>query len=145
MLCNNINIKDVRFERVYHEELYKGSVTTDSQFNYAWCLVRSKYQADIRKGIIFLEELYNDDKGNGRRDYLYYLALGNARLKEYRKALEYCRAFLNLEPSNNQVQTLETVIKKRMERDGMMGIALAGSAILAVGGLIGLGFALAKK
>lgn len=70
-----------KFERVYHEQLYAEKVTREAQFNYAWCLVRSKYPADIRKGIIFLEELYRDDNGVGRRDYLYYLAIGNARIK----------------------------------------------------------------
>lgn len=55
-------------------------VTPKSQFEYAWCLVRSKYSADIRKGILLLEDLYSnyDDE---KRDCLYYLAIGSARLK----------------------------------------------------------------
>jgi hypothetical protein len=43
--------------------------------------VRSKYPADIRKGIILLEELYQNGNAEGRRDYLYYLAIANARIK----------------------------------------------------------------
>lgn len=56
-------------------------MTPKAQFEYAWCLVRSKFPADIRKGIIFLEELYQNANADGRRDYLYYLAIGNARIK----------------------------------------------------------------
>lgn len=73
-----------KFERAYHTELVEGRVSRETQFSYAWCLVRSRYPADIRKGIILLEELFkteNINEDNSRRDYLYYLALGNARMK----------------------------------------------------------------
>ncbi len=32
----------------------------------------------------------------GKRDYLYYLAIGNARIKEYNTALKYIRALLQV-------------------------------------------------
>ncbi|XP_054283236.1 mitochondrial fission 1 protein [Macrosteles quadrilineatus] len=135
-----------KFEREYHEQLYKGKVTTEAQFNYAWCLVRSKYPADVRKGILLLEDLSKDAQaGDAKRDYLYYLAIGNARIKEYSKALNYVRMFLNLEPGNAQVQNLETIIKKRMEKEGLIGMALAGTAVVAMGGLVALGLALTKS
>lgn len=45
--------------------------------------MRSNYPADIRKGLILLEQLIkheaNDD--DAKRNYLYYLALGNSRIK----------------------------------------------------------------
>ena len=47
-----------RFETRYHEEMAGGKITPSAQFEYAWCLVRSKYPADIRKGILLLEDLY---------------------------------------------------------------------------------------
>lgn len=134
-----------KFESAYHEQLYSGTVTRAAQFNYAWCLVRSKYPADIRKGIILLEDLYKVDNGEGRRDCLFYLAIGNAKIKEYNKALQYVSGFLSLEPTNQQVLNLETSIKKRMDKEGLVGMALAGTMVLAIGGLVGLGFALAKS
>ncbi|KAJ9577023.1 hypothetical protein L9F63_006406 [Diploptera punctata] len=134
-----------KYERVYHDQLHKSQVTQKAQFEYAWCLVRSKYPADIRKGIILLEELYQNGSADGRRDYVYYLAIGNARLKEYTKALQYVRAFLQIEPGNQQVQNLETLIKKRMEKEGLLGMAMAGGVVLAIGGLVGLGLALSKS
>lgn len=86
-----------KFEKIYHEQLYKNDVTPKAQFEYAWCLVRSKYPADIKKGIVLLQELYKSNE-EGQRDYLYYLAIGNARIKEYNKALNYLRMFLAIEP-----------------------------------------------
>merc|ERR1712128_262293 len=37
-----------RFEQKYHEELQHGKVSSSSQFEYAWCLVRSRYPASKR-------------------------------------------------------------------------------------------------
>lgn len=58
-----------------------GTVTTETTFNYAWCLVRSRYAADIRKGICLLETIFNEDRDQSRRDCVYYLAIGYAKLK----------------------------------------------------------------
>lgn len=69
-----------KFECVYHEQLNNGTVTNQATFEYAWCLVRSKYTADIRKGILLLQNLF-DKCEEQRRDCLYYLAIGNARIK----------------------------------------------------------------
>lgn len=86
-----------KFEKIYHEQLYRNDVTPKAQFEYAWCLVRSRFPADIKKGLVLLEELYrtNDE---GKRDYLYYMAAGNTRIREYNKAIDYVRAFLSVEP-----------------------------------------------
>merc|ERR1719348_1827056 len=121
-----------RFEQKYHEELNQGKVSANSQFEYAWCLVRSKYPGDVRKGIILLEDLFQN------RDELFYLAVGNTKIKEYALALKYVRALLQVEPSNRQAQELEKLIEKRLRRDGMTGMAVAGGAAIAFGGLVGL-------
>nr|QBH73494.1 hypothetical protein [Nicoletia phytophila] len=134
-----------KFEHAYNKQIQDGHVTPKAQFEYAWCLVRSRYPADIKKGIVILEELFQSQEAEAKRDYLYYLAIGNARIKEYSTALSFVRAFLQIEPGNQQVQNLEALIKKRMEKEGLIGAAIAGGAVLAIGGLIGLGIALAKK
>jgi len=134
-----------RFEARYHEEMAAGQITPSAQFEYAWCLVRSKYSADIQKGIVLLEDLFQNHDEQNKRDYLYYLAIGNTKLKEYALALKYVRALLQVEPGNRQAQELESLVSKRLERDGMVGMAVAGSAFLAVGGLVGLGIAYAGK
>ncbi|KAK9754380.1 Fis1 C-terminal tetratricopeptide repeat [Popillia japonica] len=133
-----------RFEKIYHEQLYENNVSTTAQFEYAWCLVRSKYPADIRKGIILLQELYKTHE-EGQRDYLYYLALGCARLKEYSKSLSYIKSFLSVEPGNQQVLSLETIVRKKMEKEGLVGIAITSGAVLAIGAVVGIVMAATKK
>ena len=54
-------------------------------------------------------------------------------------------SFLQVQPSNRQDQDLEKVVKKRLDRDGKIGMAVVGGATLAFGALVGLGLALAKK
>lgn len=106
----------------------------------------------------------------GNRDYIYYLAIGNARIKQYSVALKFCKAFLQIEPNNQQAITLEVGnfffvcslliwhyshdeyfnfvqehIRKKMEKETMTGVAVAGGAALVLGGLVGLGLALASR
>ncbi|XP_075151683.1 mitochondrial fission 1 protein isoform X2 [Haematobia irritans] len=133
-----------KFEKKYAHELeLDGEVTIETKFEYAFCLVRSRYSNDIRKGIMILEELARIHS-EGRRDYIYYLAFGNARIKNYSEGLKYCRAFLEIE-SNDQVRSLEEYIKKQSDKDMAKGMAVAGGAALVLGGILGLGIALAKK
>lgn len=133
-----------KFEKNYRREVAEGNVTNQTQFEYAWCLVRSDFPADIKKGVLLLEELATRH-AEGNRDYIYYLAIGNARLKQYSVALKFCKAFLQIEPNNQQAIGLEEHIRKKMEKETMAGVAVAGGAALVLGGLVGLGFALAKK
>lgn len=103
---------------------------------------------------------------DGRRDYIYYLAFGNARIKSYSEGLKYCRAFLEIE-SNDQVRSLEVslmtsliqqiciygtcaslfqeYIKKQSDKEVAKGMAVAGGAALVLGGILGLGIAMARK
>lgn len=53
-----INLLFQKFEAVYHEHLTTGNVSPREQFDYAWCLIRSKYAADIRRGVVLLEGSY---------------------------------------------------------------------------------------
>ena len=59
LLEENVALEDLKkFETRYQAELAGGQVSSSAQFDYAWCLVRSKYPSDIRKGILLLEDLY---------------------------------------------------------------------------------------
>ncbi|KAK7079715.1 Mitochondrial fission 1 protein [Halocaridina rubra] len=142
-ICSSEDLKT--FELRYNEEMCQGEVSSTTQFEYACFLVRSRYPADIQRGVVLLEELYKRPDETGKRDYVFYLAIGNARLKEYQLALNYVKGLLRIEPANRQVLELEKLIKKRMEKDAMKGAAIAGGAILGLGALVGLGVALAKK
>jgi len=134
------------FEEKYNKEKEDGLPSDDTKFQYAWCLVRSKLNSDVKKGVLFLEELVlKQPDMNHRRDYLYYLAVGHARLRDYNIALKNIKNLLQMEPGNRQAQELEKAIKSSMESDALKGAAIAGGGILAVGALIGLGMAILKK
>ncbi|KAL7977643.1 hypothetical protein Chor_009592 [Crotalus horridus] len=87
-------------------------------------------------------------KGNKeeQRDYVFYLAVANYRLKEYEKALKYIRGLLKTEPSNTQALEMEKLIKKAMQKDGLVGMAIVGGMALGAASLAGLiGLAIAKS
>jgi len=74
------NLSLQKYEKVYNEQLNAGCVSKSCQFEYGFCLVRSSYPVDVKKGIRLMEELcrqYPEDK----RDCMYFLALGYARVK----------------------------------------------------------------
>lgn len=133
-----------KFEKIFHEELHQGNVTHKTQFEYAWCLVRSRYSTDMKKGILLLKELFNSHP-EGKRDYLFYLAIGNARIKEYNKALHFVKQFLEIEPTNQQVLDLQNKIEKKMQHEGIKGMAIAGGTALAIGAVVALGVSLISK
>ncbi|XP_030636069.1 mitochondrial fission 1 protein [Chanos chanos] len=134
-----------KFEKKYNAELVKGAVSKETQFEYAWCLIRSKYTNDIRKGIQLLEELVQKSTKDDQRDYLFYLAVANYRLKEYERALKYIRTLLRQEPGNKQALELEKLIDRALKKDGLVGMAIVGGIGLGVAGLASLiGLAVAK-
>uniref|UniRef100_A0A3B4C330 Mitochondrial fission 1 protein n=2 Tax=Pygocentrus nattereri TaxID=42514 RepID=A0A3B4C330_PYGNA len=135
-----------KFEKKYSAELARGSASKDSAFEYAWCLIRSRSSSDIQKGIGLLDDLIHKGAKDDQRDYLFYLAVGNYKLKEYERALKYIRVLLKNEPGNTQALELEKLINKAMKRDGLVGMAIVGGIGLGVAGLAGLiGLAVAKK
>ncbi|KAG8509801.1 Mitochondrial fission 1 protein [Galemys pyrenaicus] len=140
VLNDLVSVDDLlKFEKKFQSEKAAGSVSKSTQFEYAWCLVRSKYNDDIRKGIALLEELLPKGSKEEQRDYVFYLA-------EYEKALKYVRGLLQTEPQNNQAKELERLIDKAMKKDGLVGMAIVGGMALGVAGLAGLiGLAVSKS
>ncbi|KAG9471726.1 hypothetical protein GDO78_023231 [Eleutherodactylus coqui] len=117
VLNDLVAVEDLmRFEKKYLAELSAGSLSKSTQFEYAWCLIRSKYTADIQKGAVLLEDLLPKGNKDEQRDYLFYLAVAHYRLKEYEKALKYVRTLLSKEPKNTQALELEKVIEKKMQK-----------------------------
>ncbi|XP_033637327.1 mitochondrial fission 1 protein-like [Asterias rubens] len=141
-----VSVDDLKkYEHAYNSELARGRVSGRTQFNYAWCLIRSRYTNDQKKGVALLEELLHGGNPQVRRDYLFYLGVGYYRLKDYTKALKYVQGLQQIEPNNTQAKDLEQLIKKKMNKEGLLGIAIVGGAVLAIGSLVGAGIALAKK
>jgi len=134
-----------KFERNYYDETSSNTLSNRTRFEYSWALIRSKYRADIKRGILLLEDLCATGDDEARRDYLFYLAIANTKLGENQRALECCKKFLSVEPNNRQAQELEKIIKDRQLKEGLKGAAVVGGAALVVGGIVGLAMALAKK
>jgi len=131
-----------RFEEQYNAELEKGKVSSDTQFNYAWCLIRSDKKDDILKGVLLIQGLCHS--GTDQRDYLYFIAEGYYKLNEYKSALRYTNRLLQIEPQNRQGRELQEKITAQMKKDGLIGLGILGGTALVVGGaaaLFGLAFA----
>ncbi|CAO1324131.1 unnamed protein product [Diamesa serratosioi] len=134
-----------KFEKEYRRELEeKKFVTVKTQFEYAWSLIRSRYASDIHTGISLFEDL-SEKNPEDKRDYIYYLAIANTRVKKFEIAQKFVKAFLELEPTNQQVLLLDEYIEKQLNKEFKKDAAITGGALLVFGGLLGLGFALAKK
>uniref|UniRef100_M4A8C3 Mitochondrial fission 1 protein n=1 Tax=Xiphophorus maculatus TaxID=8083 RepID=M4A8C3_XIPMA len=128
-----------KFEKKYNNEQLKGSVSKETKFEYAWCLIRTNIY------VFCLAELVHKSSKDDSRDYLFYLAVANYRLKEYEKALKFIRTLLRNEPGNKQALELEKLIDKALKKDSLVGMAIVGGIGLGVAGLAGLiGLAVSK-
>ena len=125
----------LRYENKYNAEVQKGDVSTDTTFEYAMYLIRSKYSSHIKKGVDLLHELSQNDMKDDSRDILFYLSVANFRLKEYEKALKFIRALLGNEPTNLQALEMEKLIEEALKKDGLVGMAIVGGIGLGVAGL----------
>ena len=119
----------------------------NAQFQYALCLVRSSDRKHIQNGFQLFKNIFessNDD--DLKRDALYYMAVAEAKQKNYEPALKYLDVILKVQTNNEQVRDLYVEVNRRMRKDGLIGIGIVGSAA-AVGfaGIIGLGLALFSK
>ena len=113
-------------------------------------MVRSDESSDVRKGVVLLEDLYTKGSEEEKRDYIYYLALGHTKLKDYQKAKKFIDAILYKEPNNGQALELKALVDDRLRKDGLLGMALVGGGAVMLGGaglLIGgiTALVLAKK
>ena len=107
-----------------------------SQFNYAWGLIKCNSSQQQRQGLNILSKLYKDEPSM-RRECLYYLALGSYKAGEYSNARRFAETLLQSEPQNEQAQALKQLIDDKVTQEGLIGLGIAGG-VLALGvGLIG--------
>lgn len=133
-----------RFEEAYNAEVEKGNVSPDTQFSYAWCLIRSDNKSDIHKGVLLLQGLCHS--GADQRDYLFFIAQGYYKLNEYKLALRHTNRLLQIEPNNSQAIELQEKINSQMKKDGLIGLGILGGTALVMGGAAALvGLALSNR
>lgn len=107
-----------------------------SQFNYAWGLIKSSNYKMQQQGISILSELYRDVPSM-RRECLYYLALGSYKIGDYSNATRYADTLLKNEPENKQAQDLKESIHEKVTQEGLIGIGIAGGALAVGVGILG--------
>ncbi|CAF4420750.1 unnamed protein product, partial [Rotaria magnacalcarata] len=134
LLEESVQPEEIQRYRIVFEKAREANQLTDqNKFSFAYCLVRSAVKSDVRYGLKLLKELYDSTrKDDAKRDYLFYLAVGNARLNEYEAAIKFLDAILHVQPGNHQAKNLKDEITQRMTRDGYvgMGIAVGAGALL---------------
>lgn len=80
-----------------------------------------------------------------RRECLYYLALGNYKLGNYAEAKRYNDSLLEIEPGNLQSQSLSQLIEDKVNKEGLVGVAIVGGLAVAAGVIGGLLFRGAQR
>ncbi|CAO1619751.1 unnamed protein product [Jaminaea pallidilutea] len=114
-------------EAQYQKELASGHASTQSRFNLAWGLVKSRSRDDTARGIGLLTEIYRSDPPR-RRECLYYLSLGHFKIGNFDEAKRFNALLIEREPNNLQAQSLQELIEKGVAREGYIGMALMGGA-----------------
>ncbi|EOD49842.1 mitochondria fission 1 protein [Neofusicoccum parvum] len=107
-------------------------VGIQTKFNYAWGLIKSTQRSEQQEGVRLLSEIFRNSPER-RRECLYYLALGNYKLGNYAEARRYNELLLDLEPANLQAGSLKTLIDDRVQKEGMVGVAIVGGIAVAAG------------
>lgn len=107
-------------------------VGTQTKFNYAWGLIKSTQRGEQQLGVQLLSDIFKTEPGR-RRECLYYLGLGNYKLGNYAEARRYNDLLLEKEPGNLQAGSLRQLIDDKVSKEGLMGMAIIGTATVALG------------
>ncbi|KNE64921.1 hypothetical protein AMAG_10588 [Allomyces macrogynus ATCC 38327] len=118
------------FRKQYEAEMPHPSA--DTTFNLAWGLVHSPSASDIAAGERLLLELHKTAP-HLRRDVRYYLGLAAFKQAKFADARTYAEALLRDEPQNTQALALLDAVNQQVQRDGLIGMAIVGGAVAAVG------------
>jgi len=126
-------------ELKYQKDSALGNLSTDTTFQYATCLVQSKYRSDWIIGRDLLKDIFKSDEKPFQRDCLYYIAFADCKLKNFDDAISVCQKFLLVEKGNSQIMGLMELIKKKKREaainDGLIVVGTTGAAV----GLVLLG------
>lgn len=117
-----------------HYQREQPHASTQTKFNLAWGYVKSSAATDQRKGLDLMVQIYRDSPPR-RRECLFYLALGSFKLGDYTTARKYTDTLLRYEPGNHQVIALRQEIEDKLNKEGMIGLAIVGGAAAAAVGV----------
>lgn len=112
-------------------------VGIQTKFNYAWGLIKSTSRNDQQTGVHLLSDIFRASPDR-RRECLYYMALGHYKLGNYAEARKYNDLLLDLEPGNMQAGSLRSLVDEKVQREGLVGVAIVGGLTIAAGVVGGL-------
>ncbi|KAF8270685.1 hypothetical protein EI94DRAFT_728666 [Lactarius quietus] len=129
----------------YEREVAQSHVTTQTKFNYAWGLVKSPMREHQVEGVQLLAgnpisvcfslrlssrtlARYIPPRTPEKTRMPYYLALGHYKMGNYDQAKSFNSRLLEREPTNLQAQSLDGLIETAVNREGYIGMAIAGGA-----------------
>lgn len=135
------------WERKYLDEMNKGGASNETRFMYAKSIIKTRhvFRQDLERAVILLEDLCVRDDRESRKDYLFHLAIAHTKLAEYGRAEDCIKKFMVLEPGNRQAHELYDIIQKKIAQERVKDAAIAGGTAILIGGLVGLGMALASR
>jgi len=107
-------------------------VGIQTKFNYAWGLIKSATREEQQRGVQLLSDVFRTSPDR-RRECLYYLAMGHYKLSNYSEARRYNDILLDYEPDNMQALSLKTLVDDKVQREGLVGVAIVGGLALAAG------------
>ncbi|KAI9865839.1 MAG: mitochondrial membrane protein [Vezdaea acicularis] len=119
-------------------------VGVQTKFNFAWGLIKSNTRQDQQEGVRLLSDIYRSSPER-RRECLYYLALGNYKLGNYGEARRFNDKLLDHEPTNMQAGSLRGLIDDKVQKEGLMGVAILSGVAIAAGVVGGMLFRGAKR
>ena len=136
-----------RWQQKYLEEMRTGAASNDTRYEFAKCIVKSRdaSPADLERSVVLLEDLCASDHHEKRKDYLFCLAIAYTKLGNYFRAEVCVKKCMVLEPGNRQTHELQDIIHSKLQRERMTEAAVAGGTAVLIGGLVGLGMALASR
>ncbi|ODV94271.1 hypothetical protein PACTADRAFT_51136 [Pachysolen tannophilus NRRL Y-2460] len=86
-----------------------------SQFNYAWGLIKCSSKKQNKKGIDLLVDIFKNCPQR-RRECLYYLSVGCLKINDLSEAKRYIDALVNHEPDNLQAAQLQRVVEDKIAK-----------------------------
>lgn len=125
---------DILRKQFYSEGPY---TSIQTQFNFAWGLIKSSHKPDQQQGIQILSQIFQNSPEH-RRECLYYLSMGCFKLKDYSNARKYADVLLELEPQNRQAGEMRQIVEDQLAKEGLIGVAITSGVVAAVAGVVAL-------
>lgn len=115
------------------KECMKARPNPTAKFNYAWALIRSRERPSIKKGVVMMSGLLEDQYSE--RDCLYYMALGHYRLDDVVQSRKCLDKLLRIAPNCRQAISLMDIVEDKITKDGFIGLSIV-SGVVAVAGML---------